>query len=72
MASAFQLIGYPNVVSTLWPVSDRPAVRIARDIYTRLADTDTIGLAVHEAVRHFRSRWPEHPSLWAAYIHGGA
>jgi tetratricopeptide (TPR) repeat protein len=72
MASAFQLIGYLNVVSTLWPVSDRPAVRIARDIYTRLADTDTIGLAVHEAVRHFRSRWPEHPSLWAAYIHGGA
>jgi CHAT domain len=74
LAAAFQLIGYRHVISTLWPINDRPAVRIAEDIYTRLTAPGTmdVAAAVHAAIRRSRDRWPSHPSVWAAHVHGGA
>jgi tetratricopeptide (TPR) repeat protein len=73
LASAFQLIGYRHVISTLWSINDRPAVRIAEDIYTGLTAPGTVNVAavVHAAIRRSRDRWAEAPSVWAAHVHVG-
>ncbi len=78
MASAFQLAGYRNVVGTLWPIGDRPAVEVANDVYTALTGTGVTGGtgdvagAVHTATRRLRNRWVDSPSVWASHIHVGA
>lgn len=74
LASAFQLAGYRNVVATMWPVADRPAVQFARDVYDFLpaCGAASAARAVHHATRRLRSRWNDHPHLWAGHIHSGA
>lgn len=74
LASAFQLAGYRQVVATLWPITDRHAVRLADWIYAGIAanGVGSAALAVHQATRQLRQRWPDHPTLWAAHIHAGA
>jgi tetratricopeptide (TPR) repeat protein len=78
IAAAFQLAGYPQIIATLWPVSDTAAVRIASEFYTYLTGsgrqpTDLRGsaAALHHAVRFLRDKYPNLPSAWAAYIHLG-
>lgn len=73
LASAMQLVGYRHVVALLWPIADRPAVRVAGDIYVALAahGVATAAAAVHEAVLRCRERTPDRPSAWAAHIHSG-
>lgn len=74
LASAFQLAGYRQVVATLWPITDRHAVRLAGWIYGGIVDNGlgSAAAAVHRATRRLRERWPDHPELWAAHIHAGA
>ncbi len=74
LAAAMQLVGYRHVVALLWPIADRPAVRIAGDIYAVLAARGAASTAeaVHEAVLRCRERTPDRPSAWAAHIHSGA
>jgi tetratricopeptide (TPR) repeat protein len=76
LASAFQLAGYRHVIATLWPISDRAAVLVARAVYSSLlADDDgpaAAAVALHGAVRRLRSVHPDRPSLWAAFTHNGA
>jgi hypothetical protein len=78
LAAAFQLIGYPHVVATLWEIDDALAARVSDDFYTALGSNDglidTTGAAhaLHHSVRALRDEYPETPSLWAAYIHAGA
>ncbi|WP_113705570.1 CHAT domain-containing protein [Nonomuraea lactucae] len=74
LASAFQLIGYRHVISTLWPVSDRIALRFAKLVYAGLDWRGTIdgAVALHSAVRSVRELLPLHPSAWASHIHSGA
>jgi CHAT domain-containing protein len=74
LAAACQLAGYRNVIATLWPVGDRPAVRIADATYTNLAihGADAAAQALHDATRRRRNLDPDRPSTWAAHIHNGA
>lgn len=75
ITAAFQLAGYPTVIGTLWPIDDDVAVHMAEHIYTTLTtdspNVDRAALAVHHAIRHTRSQYPQTPTLWAAHIHVG-
>jgi CHAT domain-containing protein len=78
LTTAFQLIGYPHVVGTLWEIHDRIALKVARDFYAALTadgttiDTRRSALALHRTVSLLRNRSPNAPSGWAAYVHAGA
>lgn len=74
LASAFQLAGYRQVVATLWPLADRLAVRVARDIYGALAGSGPAeaAQAVHDAAVALRLRWPDYPTVWATHVHSGS
>ena len=78
LAAAFQLAGFPQVIGTLWEISDHTAAETARDFYTALRaeagnlDTGRAAQALHKAVRNLRDTLPTSPSLWAAYLHAGA
>jgi CHAT domain-containing protein len=71
ISSAFHLAGYPSVIGTLWPVSDRISTRIAGLTYSRLA-SEPPARALHYAVSEIRRNYPCSPSLWAAHVHLGA
>jgi CHAT domain-containing protein len=77
LATAFQLAGFPQVIGTLWNISDQQAPSIARDFYAQLADghgsvrTSCAARALHHAVLRARQAFPASPSLWAAYVHAG-
>jgi CHAT domain-containing protein len=85
IAGTFQLIGFPNVIGTLWSVSDRAAVATAGSFYTHLLskgneNDDMIAFALHEAVRELReTKIPgsrinpaEDVLAWAPFVHFGA
>jgi CHAT domain-containing protein len=72
IASAFGLAGYPDVIATLWPIADEPAVHVADGVYRGITvDGHPPALALHDAVRAMRRRFPEDPWLWAPFIHYG-
>jgi tetratricopeptide (TPR) repeat protein len=79
ITGAFQLAGFQHVVGTLWQVSDVAAVRLARDFYAGLAvpgrpgivDVSRAAVALHQATRRLRDRYPNAPAIWAAHIHTG-
>ncbi|MER7693828.1 CHAT domain-containing protein [Streptomyces sp. NPDC097610] len=78
ITGAFHLAGYQQVIGTLWPVDDRTAAEHATDFYTRLtnggttpAQTHRSAHALHHATTRLRDRYPNAPSLWAAYTHTG-
>ncbi|MEV4121647.1 CHAT domain-containing protein [Micromonospora sp. NPDC049645] len=70
VSSVFQLIGYRNVIGTLWPVVDKTAQRVAGEVYAQLG-TVPPALALHRAVLALRERYPDNPRSWAAYLHVG-
>ena len=75
LASAFRAAGYPQVVGTIWPVPDPVAVRFSRVFHRLLAQrgtADAVPAAWAGAVAALRERWPQHPSVWAAFAHLGA
>lgn len=77
LAAAMQLVGFRHVIATLWPVSDVAARRVARSVYAELTDTGTpssaqAAVALHHAVTELRFRFPEHPLMWAPFVHFGA
>lgn len=78
LVTAFQLLGYPRVVGTLWQIDDAFAVQVADEFYAGLRthrgsiDTARSGWALHRVVRALRDELPRTPSLWAAYLHVGA
>ena len=77
ITSAFVVAGFPQVIGTLWQVWDVLAVEIVRDFYAGyLPDRTgrparTAAYALHEAVRHASSRYPNEPLLWTPHIHVG-
>jgi hypothetical protein len=77
IASAFQIAGFPQVIGTLWEINDKLAVDVAAFFYAGLTneeghlDTGLAARALHDAVHHVRGRYPDTPSLWAAYLHTG-
>ena len=70
ISSAFQLIGYPHVVGTLWPVIDVPAEHMADWFYAELARRRP-AYAVHAAQRKLRDRYSDSPETWAPHVHIG-
>ncbi|MER7948909.1 CHAT domain-containing protein [Streptomyces sp. NPDC096079] len=86
LASAFQLVGFPHVIGSLWDIDDRTAATLADAFYTALRtgseppDTDRAAWALHQAVRGIRDGTDlpgpydrsRNPYLWAAYLHAGA
>jgi hypothetical protein len=79
LASGFQIAGYPHVIATLWAVDDRVAVMIADAFYEELAgqrgsagSSDSVALALHNAVHTLRRAFPDKPSRWASHIQTGA
>lgn len=77
VTSAFHMAGYPHVIGTLWPVSDRFSAQLAERFYTALADDATLGhpadpaAALHFAIRELRDGFTAAPQLWAAHTHTG-
>ncbi|MEU8825114.1 CHAT domain-containing protein [Streptomyces sp. NPDC048636] len=77
LTSSFQLAGYPHVIGTLWPVSDKLATRLTEEFYASLAEDVSRGrpidpaTALHRPVRSLRDRYAQAPHLWAAHIHTG-
>ncbi|MFF9850664.1 CHAT domain-containing protein [Streptomyces litmocidini] len=74
--AAFQIAGFSQVVGTLWRVDDVVAPAFSQQIYGELIADRSGALrasaAVHRAVRQLRTKYPNLPSVWAAYIHAGA
>jgi CHAT domain len=79
LTGAFQLAGYKHVVGTLWQVNDRASARLVADFYATLRAPGSQGtievsrtaMALHDATRRLKSRFPGWPMLWAAHIHVG-
>ncbi|MEO3859633.1 CHAT domain-containing protein [Acrocarpospora sp. B8E8] len=75
LASALLVAGFRQVIASLWPVIDRPALHMSKAVYGRLADTDDLSRlpwTVHDANRRLRDRYSRHPYAWAVYVHMGA
>jgi CHAT domain-containing protein len=76
LTAALQYAGYDEVIGALWSVPDRSAARIIQSVYRELVLDEQIqpsesARALHDAVRHERSRQPHHPSAWAHFMHVG-
>jgi CHAT domain-containing protein len=79
LAAAMQLLGYRHVVATLWAIHDAPAPAVADVVYGALRvrdgaspmDPDRAAYAVREAVLQLRAQHPDHPLVWAPYVHLG-
>ncbi|WP_262698500.1 MULTISPECIES: CHAT domain-containing protein [Streptomyces] len=77
ITSAFQLAGYAHVIGTLWPIADDCAAELADVFYAELirrqvaSGITPAALALHNAVREIRRRYPATPALWASHLHTG-
>ncbi|MEU0337304.1 CHAT domain-containing protein [Streptomyces sp. NPDC006193] len=77
LGAAFQVAGFPHVVSSLMPARDFNAAGIARRLFTpapagaRPLNRIDPALALHDAVRDIRQTVPSAPQLWATYVHFG-
>lgn len=80
MAGACQLAGFPNVVGTLWHVSDSQSAILTEGFYRLLLikheklDFKSTARALHFAMRKIRddtSQRTDDPVVWAPYIHLG-
>ncbi|HVB43176.1 MAG TPA: CHAT domain-containing protein [Streptosporangiaceae bacterium] len=78
LSGAFHVAGYQRVVGTLWPVADDAAAELSAGFYQRLTGNgaeqprpDRAAIALHGAVRELRRRYPNAPTLWAAYTYTG-
>jgi CHAT domain-containing protein/tetratricopeptide (TPR) repeat protein len=62
LMAAYHLAGFQNVVGSLWEISERFSVDVAKEVYNVIKDSIGIGttgevaLAVHTAVRHLRAQ----------------
>ncbi|MFF8919065.1 CHAT domain-containing protein [Streptomyces sp. NPDC015032] len=78
LTTAFQLAGFRQVVGTLWPINDMLAAEIADVFYSHLRsdprrkpDPDRAAVTLHQTIQTIHDRYPELPSVWAAYVHAG-
>lgn len=81
LSAAFQLAGYRHVIGTMWAVADSLSAEVVTGIYDELCggsggtlaalDPGKSALAVHQAVRRLRDRYPGLPLRWIPYLHLG-
>ncbi|OHV31235.1 hypothetical protein BCD49_32120 [Pseudofrankia sp. EUN1h] len=72
LVTALQLVGYRNVVGTLWPINDQISASVADHVYAALEAGAEMAAAVHQATRALREAHRNRPTAWAAHIHAGA
>jgi tetratricopeptide (TPR) repeat protein len=79
ISSAFQVIGIPHVIGSLWSVKDHVCVRMAELFYSNITSKHrsqdinrAVAEALHTAVLQVRKEFYNNPSAWAAFIHSGA
>jgi CHAT domain-containing protein len=68
LGAAFHLIGYRQVVATLWPVRDSTAPEIAAAAWL---DPSEAAAAIHHRARQLRDRHPDDPTVWVSHLHLG-
>jgi CHAT domain-containing protein len=76
LAAAFHYTGWRHVIATLWGVKDRVSVTVADHLYAALSGRGHLqprqaAQALHTAVRRLRANWPDHPAVWASFVHIG-
>lgn len=73
LAAAVQMLGYRNVIATLWSIYDSPTPDVADGVYGALtaAGTPDPARALHRAVATLRAQRPTDPLAWAPYLHTG-
>jgi CHAT domain-containing protein len=74
LAAAMQMLGYPQVIATLWTIADSTAPGIADGVYGHILQQRGelgAGEALHRAVERLRASCPADPLRWAPYIHMG-
>nr|WP_052478395.1 CHAT domain-containing protein [Kibdelosporangium sp. MJ126-NF4]CEL18074.1 hypothetical protein [Kibdelosporangium sp. MJ126-NF4]CTQ90697.1 hypothetical protein [Kibdelosporangium sp. MJ126-NF4] len=72
LAAAMQLLGYRNVIATLWSIYDHLTPDVADAVYAALTtSTSDAAHALHHAVSALRAQWPTDPLAWAPYLHTG-
>lgn len=77
VTAALQLVGFSDVVGTLWPINDYISAQISDTFYACLREDIEAGRepeaarALHAAVSSVRAGREHRPSLWAAHIHSG-
>lgn len=83
IVSAFQLLGYANVIGTLWEVEEMASASFANEFYASLARRtqtsdnsggakDVVARAFHDAMLLVRQEDPEYPVTWATMVCFGA
>ncbi|KAM0243061.1 hypothetical protein ACHAP5_006937 [Fusarium lateritium] len=67
LISAYQLAGFRHVIGTLWKVSDRHCVEMARVTYLCMRDmgmtNESVGWDLHQASRELRDNWVNQQEL---------
>ena len=82
IASAFQLVGFPNVIGTIWEADDIAANDVAQIFYRELvSNKDAFAYALHDAVHviragqvgglRLRKSASDNVTAWAPFIHLG-
>lgn len=74
ITSAFLVAGFPEAVGTLWEIDSVSAAEVTRIFHARVHDeliATTSAFTLHETIRELKSRHPNQPHVWAAYLHAG-
>lgn len=75
LAGALLVLGYRQVIATMWTVYDNLAPTMADIVYGHIFQASTVhppaAIALHAAVESLRVAHPADPFLWAPYIHTG-
>lgn len=83
LTSEFQMLGFPNVVGTLWPVNDDVSKAVAVGFYRRLAGKyekrgnvmrapkDCYAEILQSVMDDLRMDAPENCIQWASFVHFG-
>lgn len=80
LVNQFQLMGFPNVIGTLWDVGNVASMAIATRFYSNLVafgptncNSSLIALSLHDAVAWYRGSAAENDVLgWAPFVHFGS
>ncbi|WP_344839487.1 CHAT domain-containing protein [Kribbella ginsengisoli] len=70
LAGALFLAGCPQVIGTVWPVSDARSVDLVAEVYDAVPAVGPAS-ALHAAVATVRRRFPDDPMRWASHVHFG-
>ena len=76
IANAFLVLGFKQIIGTLWEGSDKACMEISNRFYENLLGEDESNwdgswkatLALHHAVKELQELQPKYPLLWAPFV----